>query len=179
MEGETMDKQKTHAFGKDVYLLGKRKTGELIWLEEASWDCDWYWGFGYIEEYTNNLHPEKSKDITSHSHWSGLVGRQEYYDHEKQCFRQGADYIYHLNENPDISETVLSDRESWELADLMKTFYTLRHTAELFHQGNSHLTCVSGIDLTDKAIEDHINRELLPQVFQRIYNILTPKEAIA
>jgi hypothetical protein len=172
---KTIEKQKTHAFGKDVYLLGKRKSGEYIWLEFAKWDCGWYWGFGYIESYTNNQYPEKSKDINSHSHWSGLVGKQEHYDIEKKCFVLGSDYINHLNENPDIQSTVLTEKESWELADLMKSFYTLKDTAGLFHSGNSHLT-TTGIDLKNTELENHINKVLLPQIFERVYQILTPND---
>lgn len=169
----TMGKRTSHAFGKTIYLLGKDKHSELLWLEKASWDCDWYWGFGYIERYTNN-NPELARDISSHSHWSGLVGKQEYYDHDKQCFRLATDYIHHLNDNPDMTETTLTDGESWELADLMKSFYTLKDTAELYHSGNSHLTSQHSLDLKNKEQEDYINNELLPQIFKRVYEILSP-----
>jgi hypothetical protein len=171
---ETMSKQKTKAFGKDVYLLGKRKDGDFIWLQAASWDCEWYWGFGYIETYTNNKHPELSRDINSHSHWSGLVGKQERYNTEKGCFQLDNDYIHHLNDNPDMVATVLTDTESWELADLMQSFYTLKETAELFHSGTSHLTSSVAVKFTDKELETHINKELLPKIFDRVYQILTP-----
>ena len=169
-----MEKQTSKAFGKKVYLLGKNEQGKLVWLEEASWDCGWNWGFGYIEIYTNNKRPDLARDINSHSHWSGLIGKQEYYDHAKQCFRMGSDYIHHLNDNPDMVETTLTDKESWELADLMNTFYTLRDTAGLFHSGNSHLTSVSGLDLKNEQQEEYINKELLPKVFNRVYEILSP-----
>lgn len=169
-----MEKQVSHAFGKNVYLLGKQKDGTFIWLEAASWDCDWYWGFGYIETYTNNRYPNKSMDINSHSHWSGLVGKQEKYNFDKKCFVLSQDYIHHLNDNPDISETVLTDKESWELADLMQSFYTLQDTAKIFHSGNSHLTTTS-INLKNQELENHINKVLMPQIFKRVYEILTPK----
>jgi len=170
---ETMEKQINQAFGKKVFLLGKKKTGEFIWLEQATWDCEWYWGFGYIETYTNNQHPELSRDINSHSHWSELVGKQEYYDHEKGCTRTRPDYVHHLNVNPDIAETVLTEKESWELADLMQSYYTLKDTAGLYHSGNSHLT-TTGIDLKNKEQEDYINKVLMPKIFNRVYEILTP-----
>lgn len=63
-----MKKQITHAFNKQIYLLGKNKHNKLVWLEEPSWDCDWYWGFGYMETYTNNTNPSKARDISSHTH---------------------------------------------------------------------------------------------------------------
>ena len=47
--------------------------GEKIYLSAPSWDCDWYWGFGYIETYTNNNNPNKSKDIKSHQHAENFI----------------------------------------------------------------------------------------------------------
>lgn len=61
-------KKKSHAFRKDIYLLGIDSEGQNVWIEAPSWDCGWYWGFGYVERYTNNRNPEKAKDITSHTH---------------------------------------------------------------------------------------------------------------
>ena len=169
-----MNKQKSHAFGKDVYLLGKNKQGEYLWLEAAKWDCDWYWGFGYVETYTKTAHPEQSKDINSHSHFGSLLGKQEYYDLDKGCFRTSTDYIYHLNMNPDIKETVLTESEAWELSDLMKSYYTLKATAEIYHSGNSHYTTTHNVNLKNKDQEDYINKVLMPQIFNRVYEILSP-----
>lgn len=171
----TISKCKTKAFGKDVYLLGKDKNGDYIWLEAASWDCDWYWGFGYIETYTNNKHPELSRDISSHSHWDSLVGKQEYYDIGKQCFRLSADYVHHLNENPNMEATVLTDKESWQLADLMKSYYTLKEAAEFYKHGNSYYT-TTGIEnsLINPDAVKRINEVELPLIFRRIYELLEP-----
>jgi len=74
-----------------------------------------------------------------------------------------------------MAKTVLTDKESWELADLMKSFYTLKDMAELCHSGNSHLTSTQGFDLKDEAQEEYINKELMPKIFNRIYEILTPE----
>lgn len=168
-------KRKSRAFGRDIYLLGKNKRGELLWLEATSWDCNWYWGFGYIETYTNNKRPDLVRDISSHSHWSGLIGKQERYDRDKGCFVLDSQYIHYFNENHDIAETVLTDKESRELADLMKSFYTLKDMAEIYHIGNSR-TSATGICLSDKAQEDNINQVLMPKIFNRVYQILSPKE---
>lgn len=81
---EVIQKRKSHAFGKDVYLLGRGTDKCHYWLEAPKWDCGWYWGFGYIETYMNDLKPESSRDIISHEHWSGFVGKQEKYDFEKK-----------------------------------------------------------------------------------------------
>lgn len=171
---EIIKKQKDHAFGKDVYLLGV-KNGEKIWLEAPRWACDWYWGFGYIETYTGKS-PSTSRDIMSHSHWKGsIVGRQEKYDHEKKCFVLG-DYVHHLNENKGVTKSVLTDKESWLLAEYMKTFYTLSETAELYTRGGSHL---SGCEkeqklLKDSGLAEKINKQQLPELFKLIIALLEP-----
>lgn len=157
-----MKKRTEHAFGKKVYLLGVDKYGDYVWLEEPSWDCDWYWGFGYIETYTNNEHPERSRDIQSHSHFEGLVWHKD--DHNN--------YIYHINDV--LAESTLTEKEAWELSDLMKSFYTLREAAAVLGRGNSHYTTTHNADLTQKDMSEKINKELLPIIFKRVDELLTP-----
>jgi hypothetical protein len=160
-----MDKIKTHAFKKDVYLLGVTVHGEHLWLEAATWECDWYWGLGYCETYTNDTNPAKSRDITSHTHFNGVLGKQD-----------NGKYLHHMNEY--LSESVLTDAESWELADLMKSAYTLRDAAAVFHRGGSHLTSTLIQDeCVNVDVAELINTVELPKLFSRMYEILTPKEA--
>mgnify|MGYP001769674544 CR=1 FL=1 len=171
---KNINKKTSEAFGKKVYLLGKLKTGEYIWLEEAKWDCGWYYGFGYIETYTNNENPNLSKDISSHSHWDSIiVGKQEKYNFEKQCWELSKEYIHHLNENPKIEESVLSDNESWELAELMEKFYILKNTSNLFYKGSAGVSS-SEVTLKNLDLYNQINKEMMPKIFNRVYEILTP-----
>jgi len=159
-----MRKKITDAFGKKIYLLGRDQDGYNVYLEEPSWDCDWYWGFGYIETYTNKNRPELSKDVRSHRHWDTfIIGTKE-----------DDRYICHLNENPYFNETVLTDDESWELAELMTSFYTLQKTAELFHRGSSNVSSKIKISLKYKRRAKNINEKLLPKIFKRIDEILSP-----
>ena len=67
-----MKKQTTIAFNKKIYLLGADAEGTKYWLEAPSWDCGWYFGFGYVETYTNNNCPSKAADINSHQHFDSL-----------------------------------------------------------------------------------------------------------
>ena len=156
-----MEKKKSHAFGKDIYLLGKDKDGINYWLEEASWDCGWYWGFGYVETYTNNKYPHLSRDINSHQHFDGLFLKGAIFDSFKSL----------------LVETPLSDNEIWKLLELMDTFYTLRESADLFKNGGSHITTNPlMLELKDEKIYNNINQELLPRVFKEIYKILSPEK---
>ncbi|HWQ96265.1 MAG TPA: hypothetical protein VN368_02720 [Candidatus Methylomirabilis sp.] len=159
----TISKTKSHAFKKDCYLLGRDKHGDLIWLESATFDCGWYWGFGCIEVYTNQKNPALAKDINNHSHWDGLLGKQP-----------DGKYLHHINEC--LQESVLTDTESWQLSDLMKSFYTLKEAAEVFGRGGSHLTTVKDFD----ALKSHdmvktINEVMLPALFKKVYSILEPE----
>lgn len=155
-----MKKKKSFAFGKTIYFLGVNDYGENVWLEEATWDCGWYWGFGYLETYTNNRNPSKSKDISSHTHFDSI------------CFKEvNGKYIYHINE---ILSTPLSDSESWELSDLMKRFYSLKETAAIFTNGNGHYSSENSHDSKNEEMAKYINAKELPKIFQAIYKILSP-----
>lgn len=178
---ETLPKEKDHAFGKDVYLLGRDKDGARLWLESPRWECGWYWAFGYVETYgvnTNNAQPRTARDINSHSHVDSLIFKKpEYYDFEKKAFVLGSDYLHHWNEIPDLRATVLSERESREFSDLMKSFYTLKETAQLYYSGNSHLTSSSRLSLKNPAALKRINEKEIPAVTAAVLSILAPKEA--
>lgn len=158
-----MEKRKSHAFGKDVYLLGRNKYGELLWLESPSWDCGWYWGFGYVEIYTNNRYPHLARDISSHSHFDGLV----FCKNEKT-----GKYLYHINDA--LPETVLTDTEAWQLSDLMKRFYTLKESAAIFGRGTAHLTSITSHDSTNQDMAKYINEVELPAIFDAVIDLLTP-----
>ena len=171
MEMKKINKRTDVGFGKKVYLLGIDQDGQKVWLQAPKWDCGWYWGFGYIERYQQNWTPSKARDISSHTHWdSSIVGAQASDDLHSKIL------IHHLNDNPDFVKTTLTESESWELADLMKTFYTLQSVAGLYHTGNSHLTSNVGVDLKDEGAWKQINEVLLPKVFKRIDEILTPND---
>lgn len=174
-ELKKVKKEVSEAFGKKIFLLG-RMDGKRIWLEAGSWDCGWYWGFGYLETYTNDAFPGHSRDIQSHSHVKGVIFQKpEYYDHDKGAFVMGSDYLHHWNEARGLTETTLTNSESWEFSDLMQSFYTLQDAAAIYYQGDSHLTSVPRCDLKNKEAYDRINRVEIPAIMARIYEILSPE----
>ena len=158
-EGEKMKKQKNYAFGKDIYLLGKDSDGILYWLEAAGWDCDWYWGGGYVKSYTNNKHPENAKDIISHQHFDSLFfnNRTDEYAAFKEFF----------------SETPFTDSEIWKLLELMKAFYIARKYSDMIHQGGAYYTTNPAKEAIQNPTEyDRINKEMIPAIMQEIYKIM-------
>ena len=152
-----MKKKEVNAFGRK-YLLGV-KDGEKYWLCEPSWDCGWYWGCGYVQVLSNNTVPERSRDITMHTHFDSL-------------FFEGPSHGYD-NFNKFFDETVLTDKETWTLMELMKTVYTLRDTAEDLGRGCSHYTTNPCKDMILNEDEvTRINEVVLPALFREIANIL-------
>lgn len=150
-----MEKKTSKAFGKTVWLLGKDKDGINYWLEEPSWDCGWYYGFGFVETYEDNKSPNKAKDIDSHRHFDSM------FLNGPKCSRDMFKEFF--------VETPLSDDEIWELVDYMKTFYTLKSVAELFKHGYSWQTSKAKIDqLQSDEQNDLVNKTWLPEVFKRI-----------
>jgi hypothetical protein len=154
-----IDKKTINKFGEH-YLLGVNKDGEHVYLEKESWDCGWYWGAGYLHTFTNDRVPTASRDIAMHTHFDSLFLNKNV---------SAYDLI-----NSYFESMVISKDQLYELVDLMMTMYDLKKTAELFRHGYSYQTEKAKIeDLKDEALENRINKVLLPQVFDRIRKLLT------
>jgi hypothetical protein len=143
-------KQTSRAFGKDIYLLGKDADGTTYWLEAPTWDCGWYWGFGYIVTYTDNLSPQFSRDLLSHQHAT----------HE--FFESGT-----------ITDWTVTDKELWEIRELFAQFYTLRKTAEYFGRGKAHVANTNVPLWKNPELVDEINKVRIPLISARILEILS------
>lgn len=109
-----MKKRTTKAFGKKVYLLGTDEYDRYLWLEAPSWDCGWYWGFGYIEEYTNHKNPSIAIDINMHTHWS----------------------IIHKDAKLPFKEITMSKTEYINVKRLFAEFYALKGENFCTERGN-------------------------------------------
>jgi len=151
-----MKKEKSFAFGKNIYLLGMDEQGKKYWLEEASWDCNWYYGFGYVETYTNNNNPGASRDIESHQHFDGLFLNKDYNSFKKL-----------------LVKTPLNDDEIWKLLELMRTFYILKDYHALIHRGGANYTQndLYGIIKNDDEFK-RLKEEIFPKLFNEIYKLL-------
>lgn len=159
-----MKKRMDHAFGKDTYLLGVDCDGVLYWLEAAQFDCGWYWGGGYVETYTNNKYPGKSRDIESHQHFDSLFfnrPRKNGFDAFKEFF----------------TDTPFSDDEIWKICELLKAFYTARDYSDMLYTGGAHYTSNPAKDHIQNETEyQRINKDLIPALFKELYSILGGKE---
>ena len=155
-----MEKKVINKFGTH-YLLGRDKQGQYVWLEKESWDCGWYWGFGYLHTFTNNEHPTRSKDLASHTHFNSVFMKSPAFT--KKAFEEY------------FEETTLTVDEMWILCDYMTIYYTLKDAARLFQCGHGGLTSKAVIDgLKSEEMAAHINKVLLPELFKRIEELLSP-----
>ena len=158
-----LKKKIVHAFGDTYYLLGKDEDGVKWYLRKSTWDCSWYWGFGYLDSFTNNACPEKSKDISGHTHLSLLMA---------EFHGNGVDALKNH-----FKECVLADDELFRFVDYVKTGYALKEAAELFGLGHSNYTEKAKIDdLVKPDWVNEINEKMIPEINAEIEKMLSPDE---
>ena len=150
---------------QEKLLIGSVPCGLVtrkVYLSAPSWDCDWYWGFGYLGNNRMHFHVDGLKTIDKYNVEKNV---REYkfvnlFDGFKDKFGE--------------SLVVTDDKDLWKLCDLFQSFYTLKEVSALYHRGCSHYTDVEniGLNLTDLARYKEINYELMPKIFDAIYDIL-------
>jgi hypothetical protein len=137
-------------WNKKVFF-GTNKDNEKIYLSAPSWDCDWYWGFGYLG----------NKDC--HYHLSGYQNKNQE--------RRNKNMYDCLTEDYALNEKIKDNL--WEFCELVKTAYTLKKTAEVLGRGGSHYTtnpCKDIIINKDEA--KRINEIVLPTIFNAIHKLI-------
>lgn len=152
-----MKKQVKKILGKENYLLGTDHDGEKVWLLEPSWDCEWYWGLGYVETYNRRY-----SDIDMHTHFDSLFLN-------KNIFNSFVDYF---------EETTLDSKGVWQLLEYMKTLYILQQYAEMLYTGGAHITKNGCAKLLKNDEErNRINDTLIPEIWVKIAKLLGDEEA--
>lgn len=132
-------------------LLG-RHDNENIYLSPPSWDCGWYWGFGYLG------------NRNCHYHIDGLSKKED-------C------YMYDAFKKHFGKSLIVRDSQLWVICELFRTFYSLKETAEVLGRGGSHFTSNPCADIiTNKDEVKRINEVVLPAIFEAIYKILIPAQ---
>lgn len=140
--------------------------GEDIYLSPPSWDCGWYWGFGYLGNKNCHYHIDGLKKI-------------EKYNFEKKVWEYEFVNLYdglkrHFGKTLKVRESRL-----WTLAELFESFYSLRQTAEVLGRGGSHLTSNPCKDIIINVDEvKRINTIVLPAIFDAIHSILIEGQKI-
>lgn len=146
---------KKQIINSTYFLLGTNKDGEKVYLKKATFDCNWYWGIGYINTFNHNY-----TDITSHFHFDTSISTWDEFN----------DYF---------DETVLTQSEIWQLLELMNTLYTLRKMSDTIYQGGSHYTTNDVEKELFKEYQstyDKINNETIPTLLDEVYKLLGGEE---
>jgi len=111
-------------------VLGKTEDG-LMSIEKHSWDCGWYWGFGYIG----------NKNI--HMHIESLIFTRE------------------TDVNKIFLETKLTQNQWWIIRDLFIQAYALKKAAEVYHYGGHQTTVDGLTDIIKSpSMELQLNSDL-------------------
>lgn len=141
-----MDKVKyPRVFLGTVEANGTSVEGKRVYLKPPSWNCNWYWGWGYI----GNTHV--------HYHLSSMFEKKDMHKGIKEHFKTFA---------------ITDDKDLWTFCELVRTFYSLQEAAEVFGRGGSHYTnnpCQELIKNADYA--KHINTVLMPAIFAETYKL--------
>lgn len=143
--------------GEKNYFLGLNSNGDKMWLVAPSWDCDWYWGLGYIKIYQQNWMPSKARDILCSTHFDYV-------------FPSYGSFIDEFNNTPFTKD------EKWEIYEYMKELYTLHHYADMMHRNGMNIT--KGSDALRNEEDDNIkeynriNKILIPNVWKELETIL-------
>lgn len=160
-----LKKKTLHVFSKDIYLLGRDKDGVNYWLEAPSWDCGWYWGFGYVETYTNNGNPEKAQDISSHQHIDTFFKRGENIS------------LWHTQ----LHKHAYTGSEASILAGLFSEYYALKAQAGSLHDNDYNCNSFEELNKVTPSNESHANwlslvTTKIPLVMNQIVDILSPSK---
>jgi hypothetical protein len=122
--------------------LGKRKEdGRMVYLAAPTWDCDWYWSFGYLVATGEHFHLRN-------------YGNMDW----KDCLERD----YNLN-------VKLRGDNLWKFYELAKTAYKLKEVAEVLGRGGCNITDNPLAEVIKNKTEvDRINQIVLPQIFDAI-----------
>jgi len=158
----------------------KNQCGEnAVSVTGFSWDCDWYYGGGYIKAPGMHTHfdscflntPDSRGHCLGHffDPWTVI---SEYLSKKDVCIMKNGcaiweDLEFFLN---DIPEHI--SKSWWRIKDLYKQYYIYRNAAEAFQYGGH---CISdgrsekeiNLDMANK-INDHIEFVIIPEIIKAL-----------
>jgi hypothetical protein len=154
-----------------VYLGRIKGTTENVYLMGFQWDCDWYYGGGYIKTRGMHTHFDNCflniPDIRGHAlgnfvtPWTKLDDRQK---QTAEVISNGCSIWEDLGFFLDFPQ--FTD-EWWRIKDLYKQFYKLRDAAEVFRHGG-HCT---GKDRNPKEF----NKEMADKINLHLQDVVIPE----
>lgn len=122
---------------------------EPIWLEKHSWDCNWYWAFGYLG------------NSKSHTHFESLLNIKN----------ANGSICYEASEL--FRSTNIKNKAWWVIRDLFVQAYALKKAAEAYQNGGHQIITVPGITdvIKNKERADQINADLA-KVLDTVWDVV-------
>lgn len=154
----TQKAQAAYTASCEAYYFGTLKTcNERIRLSTPTFDCNWYWGFGYLGNKNCHYH------LKSY-HLDRDFG--EYRD---------ISMFDAIKEDYTLCAPLQNDSTLWTFCELVQTAYSLLAVAEIFSRGGSH-QCKNPCQelLKNPDMYEHINFVLLPALFKEIDKLFVP-----
>lgn len=151
--------------GKDKVFFGTRKEdGRRIYISKPTFDCSWYWSFGYLgnarEHYHLSSYQEKQKFIKdSEGKYHVLTEKRN------------KNMVDCLSEDYDLSDTIKEN--IWAFCELAETIYSLKEIAKIYYRGGSHYTTNPSKSILQNK-EKYLNTtfEVLPELLQTFWNLI-------
>ena len=140
----------------DMFLLGVTKDKARIYLARGSWDCGWYYGFGYIKTF--------EPQYSSHSHFDGFnEGKnQDLRSAFLEFFKGG--------------KLTITAKETWTLCELMQSFYQLQNIASLYHNGGGSGLTSNPVINENETIRKTVLKDI-QKIIVEVQKMLAPKGA--
>lgn len=131
-----------------------------VFIVRPTWDCGWYWGFGYLERWN-----ARRGDIDFHTH----IDSQ--FSENKKGHR--CNWYEGMQELLDQGDVFVDDHDRWKFLEIVKTIYNLKMTAEVLGRGGSHYAA----NPLSEEIKHHnevrrINEDLIPKLIDEMYKTL-------
>lgn len=131
-----------------------------VFIVRPTWDCGWFWGFGYLERWNG-----RKGDIDFHTHINvefsenGQSHRCNWYESMKHLLDQG--------------DVFVDNHDRWTFLEIVKTIYNLKMTAEVLGRGGSNYADNPLSDEIYNPIEvRRINEDLIPKLIDEMYKVL-------
>lgn len=126
------------------YLGRRKEDGRMVYIAAPTWDCNWYWSFGYLVATREHFHLGNYENMN----WVDALER---------------DYTLNVK---------LRGDNLWKFCELAKTAYGLKEVAEILGRGGSHITKNPLAEVIKNKVEvDRINQIVLPKIFDAINEI--------
>lgn len=155
---------KDYTPARKSYYLGDRKDdGARIYISMSTWDCDWYWSFGYLGNSRRHYHLSSYQSVQrsfkTDEGWTVLTERRN--KHMKDC----------LEDDYELAENIKG--RLWEFCELALTAYALKQAAEVLGHGGSHTTTNPCAEIISMGCDEpaRINQRVLPAIFKEFENI--------